>query len=112
MEDTNAGGPHRGRGGGVHLAVTDDHAELGSEFAAAPHDARNTRPNRSGACIVGAFVNRLVDGVDQPQPVRSDALKDGGSLPLKFPHGASGLCFAHPGGELVVLPNGCGFALA
>jgi len=34
------------------------------------------------------------------------------SLPLDFPHGASGLCFAHPGGEVVVLPNGCGFALA
>src|SRR5688572_25391081 len=23
------------------------------------------------------------------------------SLPLEFPHGASGLCFAHPGGEVV-----------
>ncbi len=34
------------------------------------------------------------------------------SLPVDFPHGASGLCFAHPGGEVVVLPNGCGFALA
>jgi hypothetical protein len=34
------------------------------------------------------------------------------SLPLDFPHGASGLCFAHPGGEVVVLPDGCGFALA
>jgi hypothetical protein len=34
------------------------------------------------------------------------------SLPLDFPHGASGLCFAHPGGEVVVLPNGRGFALA
>jgi hypothetical protein len=34
------------------------------------------------------------------------------SLPLDFPHGASGLCFAHRGGEVVVLPNGCGFALA
>ena len=33
------------------------------------------------------------------------------SLPLEFPHGASGLCFAHPGGEVVVLPDGCGFAL-
>ena len=34
------------------------------------------------------------------------------SLPVDFPHGASGLCFAHRGGEVVVLPNGCGFALA
>jgi hypothetical protein len=34
------------------------------------------------------------------------------SLPLDFPHGASGLCFAHPGGAVVVLPNGGGFALA
>ena len=34
------------------------------------------------------------------------------SLPLDFPHGASGLCFAHQGGEVVVLPDGCGFALA
>ena len=34
------------------------------------------------------------------------------SLPLDFPHGASGLCFAHAGGAVVVLPNGCGFALA
>jgi hypothetical protein len=34
------------------------------------------------------------------------------SLPLDFPYGASGLCFAHPGGSVVVLPNGCGFALA
>jgi hypothetical protein len=33
------------------------------------------------------------------------------SLPLDFPHGASGLCFAHRGGEVVVLPDGCGFAL-
>jgi hypothetical protein len=33
------------------------------------------------------------------------------SLPIGFPHGASGLCFAHQGGELVVLPDGCGFEL-
>jgi hypothetical protein len=33
------------------------------------------------------------------------------SLPLDFPHGASGLCFAHRGGEVVVLPDGGGFAL-
>jgi hypothetical protein len=34
------------------------------------------------------------------------------SLPADFPHEASGLCFAHPGGEIVVLPGGAGFALA
>jgi hypothetical protein len=34
------------------------------------------------------------------------------SLPLDFPHGTSGPCFAHPSGGIVVLPNGCGFALA
>jgi len=34
------------------------------------------------------------------------------SLPVDFPHGASGLCFAHRGGEIVVLPDGAGFALA
>jgi hypothetical protein len=33
------------------------------------------------------------------------------SLPLDFPHGAHGLCFEHRGGELVVLPDGGGFAL-
>lgn len=33
------------------------------------------------------------------------------SLPIGFPHGAAGLCFAHPGGELVVLPDGLGFSL-
>jgi hypothetical protein len=34
------------------------------------------------------------------------------SLPVEFPYGASGLCFAHQGGEVVVLPDGAGFALA
>ena len=34
------------------------------------------------------------------------------SLPADFPHGASGLCFAHAGGRVVVLPDGAGFALA
>lgn len=34
------------------------------------------------------------------------------SLPADFPHGASGLCFAHAGGQVVVLPGGAGFALA
>jgi hypothetical protein len=34
------------------------------------------------------------------------------SLPIDFPHGANGLCFAHPGGAVVVLPDGAGFALA
>jgi hypothetical protein len=34
------------------------------------------------------------------------------SLPADFPHGASGLCFAHRGGAIVVLPDGAGFALA
>ena len=34
------------------------------------------------------------------------------SLPADFPHGASGLCFAHAGGAIVVLPGGAGFALA
>ena len=29
-----------------------------------------------------------------------------------FPHGTSGLCFAHAGGAIVVLPGGAGFALA
>jgi len=33
------------------------------------------------------------------------------SLPVGFPHGAAGLCFAHLGGELVVLPDGLGFSL-
>ena len=33
------------------------------------------------------------------------------SLPADFPHGASGLCFAHRGGAVVVLPDGAGFAL-
>jgi hypothetical protein len=33
------------------------------------------------------------------------------SLPLDFPHGANGLCFEYRGGELVVLPDGGGFAL-
>jgi hypothetical protein len=33
------------------------------------------------------------------------------SLPTDFPLGASGLCFAHRGGEVVVLPDGGGFAL-
>ena len=33
------------------------------------------------------------------------------SLPVDFPHGASGLCFAHRGGAVVVLPDGAGFAL-
>jgi hypothetical protein len=34
------------------------------------------------------------------------------SLPVGFPYGALGLCFAHQGGEVVVLPDGAGFALA
>ena len=34
------------------------------------------------------------------------------SLPVGFPYGALGLCFAHEGGEIVVLPDGAGFALA
>jgi len=34
------------------------------------------------------------------------------SLPVGFPLGADGLCFAHAGGEVVVLPDGAGFALA
>ena len=34
------------------------------------------------------------------------------SLPVGFPHGADGLCFAHAGGAVVVLPDGAGFALA
>jgi hypothetical protein len=34
------------------------------------------------------------------------------SLPVGFPYGASGLCFAHQGGEVVALPDGAGFALA
>jgi hypothetical protein len=33
------------------------------------------------------------------------------SLPIGFPHGADGLCFAHRDGEVVVLPDGCGFSL-
>lgn len=33
------------------------------------------------------------------------------SLPVGFPHGADGLCFAHAGGEIVVVPEGYGFAL-
>jgi hypothetical protein len=33
------------------------------------------------------------------------------SLPVGFPYGALGLCFAHAGGEVVVLPDGAGFAL-
>jgi hypothetical protein len=33
------------------------------------------------------------------------------SLPVDFPHGASGLCLVHRGGELVVLPDACGFSL-
>jgi hypothetical protein len=33
------------------------------------------------------------------------------SLPVGFPHGADGLCFAHAGGAVVVLPGGGGFAL-
>ena len=32
-------------------------------------------------------------------------------LPVGFPHGADGLCFTHAGGDVVVLPDGCGFAL-
>jgi hypothetical protein len=32
-------------------------------------------------------------------------------LPEDFPHGRSGLCFAHAGGALVVLPDGAAFAL-
>ena len=34
------------------------------------------------------------------------------SLPIGVPYGASGLCFAHAGGEIVALPDGAGFALA
>ena len=34
------------------------------------------------------------------------------SVPVGFPHGATGLCFAHSGGDVVVLPDGAGFALA
>jgi hypothetical protein len=34
-----------------------------------------------------------------------------GSLPAGFPHGASGLCFTHRGSQVVVLPDGAGFAL-
>jgi hypothetical protein len=33
------------------------------------------------------------------------------ALPTDFPHGASGLCFAHHSGEVVVLSDGGGFAL-
>jgi hypothetical protein len=33
------------------------------------------------------------------------------SLPVGFPLGATGLCFVHREGELVVLPDGSGFAL-
>lgn len=33
------------------------------------------------------------------------------SLPVGFPLGADGLCFAHTGGAVVVLPDGAGFAL-
>jgi hypothetical protein len=33
------------------------------------------------------------------------------SLPLDFPHGADGLCFAHAEGDIVVLPCGAGFEL-
>jgi hypothetical protein len=32
-------------------------------------------------------------------------------LPVGFPHGADQLRFAHAGGEIVLLPDGCGFAL-
>ena len=34
------------------------------------------------------------------------------SLPVGFPHGAAGLCFTHSDGDVVVLPDGAGFALA
>src|SRR4051794_20081171 len=33
------------------------------------------------------------------------------SLPTDFPHGAVALRVAHVGGEMVVLPDGCGFSL-
>ena len=32
-------------------------------------------------------------------------------LPVGFPHGADGLCFAHADGDIVVLPCGAGFEL-
>ena len=33
------------------------------------------------------------------------------ALPADLPHGGVGLRFTHAGGELVALPNGCGFSL-
>ena len=33
------------------------------------------------------------------------------ALPADFPHGRDGLRFAHAGGEIVALPDGCGFSL-
>src|SRR3954447_11218545 len=33
------------------------------------------------------------------------------ALPADFPHGSVGLRFRHAGGELVALPDGCGFSL-
>jgi hypothetical protein len=59
---------------------------------------------------------RMMAGFDgrAPSTYRLDAAVNWlpESLPVGFPHGADGLRFTHAGGgEIVLLPDGCGFAL-
>jgi hypothetical protein len=58
---------------------------------------------------------RMMAGFDgrTPSTYRLDAAVNWlpEALPVGFPHGADGLRFTHPGGEIVLLPDGCGFAL-
>jgi hypothetical protein len=65
------------------------------------------RPTRAQVRMMAGFDGRA------PSTYRLDAAVNWlpESLPVGFPHGADGLRFAHAGGEIVLLPDGFGFAL-
>jgi hypothetical protein len=64
-------------------------------------------PTRAQWRTMAGFDGRGPSTYDLDQAVRwmPEAVRAG------LPHGADGLCFTHSGGDVVVLPDGCGFVL-
>jgi hypothetical protein len=99
-------GPVRTAGERAGPARVADHADTLSRVAL-EHRRIAHRPTVAQLRMMAGFHGRA------PSTYRLDAAVNWlpEALPVRFPHGADGLCFTHPGGEVVVLPDGCGFAL-
>lgn len=80
---------------------------------AAAMTATRSRARLTGWPTVAQLRTMAMLGGRAPASYRLDAAVNRlpESLPADFPHGADGLRFAHAGGELVALPNGCAFSL-